>query len=119
MRGRPNGIGERSSRSTPWRDIPGAVSAPWAGNLDAKTGRFLPPAALRERYLELGVDAGERAISQCGSGLTACHDVLALRVAGHSGARLYVGSWSDWVSDATRPVATGPEPGTFRPSPGS
>jgi thiosulfate/3-mercaptopyruvate sulfurtransferase len=91
--------------------IPGAMSAPWAGNLDPETGRFLPPAELRNRYLGLGVDAGGRAISQCGSGLTACHDVLALRIAGFSGARLYEGSWSDWVSDPARSVATGPDPG--------
>jgi thiosulfate/3-mercaptopyruvate sulfurtransferase len=97
-RGRPNGI-------------PGAMSAPWAGNLDPGTGRFLPPAELRLRYLGLGVDAGDRAISQCGSGLTACHDVLALRIAGLSGGRLYEGSWSDWISDPARSVASGPEPG--------
>ena len=93
--------------------IPGAVSAPWAANLDPATGRFLDPDALRDRYRSLGVDGERGAIAQCGSGLTACHDVLALRLAGLAPARLYEGSWSDWVSDDSRPVATGPEPGEW------
>jgi thiosulfate/3-mercaptopyruvate sulfurtransferase len=86
--------------------IPGARSAPWAGNLDPTTGRFLDTDALRKRYEALGMDGTNQAIAQCGSGLTACHDVFAIRVAGLGRARLYEGSWSDWVSDPSRPVAT-------------
>jgi thiosulfate/3-mercaptopyruvate sulfurtransferase len=92
--------------------IPGAVSAPWAANLGAD-GRFLDSASLRSRFGALGVSGGggRDVIAHCGSGLTACHDILALRVAGLGRARLYEGSWSDWVSDPSREVATGAEPG--------
>jgi thiosulfate/3-mercaptopyruvate sulfurtransferase len=88
--------------------IPGARSAPFARNLDAQ-GRFLPPAALRDRWLEIlrGQPPGE-VILMCGSGVTACHNLLALEMAGLPGARLYAGSWSEWIRDASRPVATGP-----------
>ena len=117
--------------------IPGAVSAPWAGNL-GPDGLFLDAGRLRERYLSLGVvahdpgggagessDASGDVIAHCGSGLTACHDILAIRVAGLGFARLYEGSWSDWVSDSAsdsasglashrrREVATGADPGTL------
>lgn len=88
--------------------VPGAHSAPWAANLDSD-GRFLPPEALRARYAALG--AGERpTIAYCGSSLSATHDLLALELAGIRGARLYEGSWSDWSSDPSRPVATGATP---------
>ena len=88
--------------------VPGAQSAPWAANLDSD-GRFLPPEALRARYAKLG--AGERpTIAYCGSSLSATHDLLALELAGIRGARLYEGSWSDWSSDPSRPVATGATP---------
>lgn len=85
--------------------VPGAVSAPAAGSTDG-TGRFLPPPALRERFAGLGVRAGAAVAAYCGSGVTAAQTVLALEVAGLPAA-LYVGSWSDWVSDPSRPVATG------------
>ena len=88
--------------------IPGAQSAPFAGNLTAGPRPvFLPPAALRQRYAAL---AAERAapIVYCGSGVTACHDLLALHLAGLPGS-LYAGSWSEWSADATLPVATGSE----------
>lgn len=88
--------------------IPGALSAPWSANLGAD-GRFLAADALRERYAALG--AGERpTAAYCGSGLSASHDLLALELAGIDGGRLYEGSWSDWSSDASRPVATGARP---------
>jgi thiosulfate/3-mercaptopyruvate sulfurtransferase len=90
--------------------IPGAVSAPWPANLDEGEGRFLSPRVLRERFVQLGIDDAHPAIAHCGSGVTACHDLFALRLAG-LGGRLYEGSWSDWVHDGTRPVATGEEPG--------
>ena len=94
--------------------IPGAVSGPWAANLDPATGRFLDPGALRGRYTTLGAGDGREAIAQCGSGLTACHDVFAIRLAGLGRARLCEGSWSGWLSDRSRPVATGADPGNPR-----
>ena len=90
--------------------VPGAVSAPWSGNLDPATGRFLPPEVLAERFEGLGARGGESSIVQCGSGITALHDALAMRIAGLPMPRLYVGSWSDWISDPHRPVATGEQP---------
>jgi thiosulfate/3-mercaptopyruvate sulfurtransferase len=88
--------------------VPGAHSAPWAANLGSD-GRFLPATELRARYSTLG--AGARpTIAYCGSGLNAAHDLLALELAGIRGARLYEGSWSDWSSDPSRPVATGAGP---------
>lgn len=88
--------------------VPGARSAPWADNLGSD-GRFLPADALRARYAALGAD--ERpTVAYCGSSLSATHDLLALELAGIGGARLYEGSWSDWSSDPSRPVAVGPTP---------
>jgi thiosulfate/3-mercaptopyruvate sulfurtransferase len=88
--------------------IPGAFSAPWSANL-GPDGRFLAADVLRQRYASLG--AGERPIvAYCGSSLSASHDLLALELAGIGGARLYEGSWSDWSSDPSRPVATGARP---------
>jgi thiosulfate/3-mercaptopyruvate sulfurtransferase len=88
--------------------IPGARNAPFAGNLAGPGGAFLPPGALRARYEALGA-ASQPVIVYCGSGVTACHDLFALHLAGLD-ARLYEGSWSDWSSDPAAPVATGPEP---------
>jgi thiosulfate/3-mercaptopyruvate sulfurtransferase len=99
--------------------IPGAVSAPTTENV-AADGRFLDAAALRERFAALGVPGvpggpaagagGRPAGAYCGSGVTAAHEVLALALAGIPAA-LYPGSWSEWIADPQRPVATGPEPG--------
>jgi len=88
--------------------IPGAVNAPVAGNL--RDGRFLPPPELRALYERLGAGQQE-VIASCGSGVTACHTLLALDLAGLPPGRLYVGSFSDWSSRPETPVATGPEPG--------
>jgi thiosulfate/3-mercaptopyruvate sulfurtransferase len=89
--------------------IPGAKSAPFAGNLTrGPVPVFLPPAALRERYAALGADRTPPVV-YCGSGVTACHDLLALRAAGLSGT-LYAGSWSEWSADPALPVATGEAP---------
>ena len=90
--------------------IPGARSAPYAGNL-RQDGTLKSPDELRDRYLDLGADAAATIVCYCGSGVTAAHDVLALYLAGRTDALLYEGSWSDWSSDPARPVATGPEPG--------
>lgn len=91
--------------------IPGAVSAPWAANLDPATGTFADLGRLRDRYRALGVDGTGPVVASCGSGITACHDILALRLAGVADTRLYVGSWSAWSSDPDRPAVTGPHPG--------
>ena len=89
--------------------IPGAKSAPFAGNLTkGPVPVFLPPAALRERYEALGADR-QPPVVYCGSGVTACHDLLALRAAGLSGT-LYAGSWSEWSADPALPAATGDAP---------
>jgi thiosulfate/3-mercaptopyruvate sulfurtransferase len=100
--------------------IPGAVSAPTAENVTA-AGLFRPASELRARYANLGIKAAaddaadgagadQQVGAYCGSGVTAAHEVLALALAGIP-ATLYVGSWSGWVADPARPVATGPGPG--------
>jgi thiosulfate/3-mercaptopyruvate sulfurtransferase len=86
--------------------IPGAASAPFAENL-AADGRFLSPGDLRARYAGLlGGIPPERTVATCGSGVTAAHLLLALAYAGLGEARLYAGSWSEWITDPDRPVAT-------------
>jgi thiosulfate/3-mercaptopyruvate sulfurtransferase len=90
--------------------IPGAFSAPWTGNLDQGTGRFRTPEELRRRFAHLGVRHDVDTIAYCGSGTTACHNVLAMRAAGFTNVRLYEGSWSDWVHDPKRRIAIGDVP---------
>ena len=90
--------------------IPGAVCRFFRDNLDAD-GLFLPAPQLREQWLRvLQGHAPEQVVSQCGSGVTACHNLLALELAGLRGVRLYPGSWSQWCADPARPVARGPLP---------
>jgi thiosulfate/3-mercaptopyruvate sulfurtransferase len=92
--------------------IPGARSAPFGANLREEEGARLKPAeALRAQYAALGVTPGRQVVAYCGSGVTACHTLLALHVAGVPGALLYEGSWSDWSSDESLPAATGAAPG--------
>ncbi len=88
--------------------IPGAVSAPTTENVDDK-GYFLPAPSLASRFAELGAEAGTEVGVYCGSGVSGAHQVLALELAGHRAA-LYAGSWSEWSSDESRPVAAGPNP---------
>jgi thiosulfate/3-mercaptopyruvate sulfurtransferase len=90
--------------------VPGAVNHPFTSNLDAD-GRFLPAAELKQRWHArlAGGDAGNL-VAMCGSGVTACHNLLSLEVAGLPGARLYAGSWSEWIRDPRRPVARGGAP---------
>lgn len=84
--------------------IPGALNRPFSANL-GPDGRFLPPEALRAAFQGL---AGARpVVHQCGSGVTACHNLLAMAVAGLPGGALYAGSWSEWCRDPARPVAQG------------
>ena len=82
--------------------IPGAVSAPTTQNV--VDGRFRSPTELRARFAALGADGSVLVGAYCGSGVTAAHELLALDIVGIGGA-LYVGSWSDWITDPTRPVA--------------
>jgi thiosulfate/3-mercaptopyruvate sulfurtransferase len=87
--------------------IPGARNAPYMANLGAE-GRFLPVQALRKRWsILLGSRPPAAVIAMCGSGVTACHNLLALEHAGLPGGRLYPGSWSEWIRDPQRPIATG------------
>jgi thiosulfate/3-mercaptopyruvate sulfurtransferase len=84
--------------------IPGARNHPYPASLDAR-GRFLAPAELKRQWrATLGADPPERAVLMCGSGVTACHGLLALERAGLPGARLYAGSWSEWIRDPRRAV---------------
>jgi len=88
--------------------IPDARNHPFTRNVDA-SGRFLSAAELREQWLRtLGATQPQDVIAMCGSGVTACHNLLALEVAGLPGARLYAGSWSEWIRDPRRPIAVGP-----------
>ncbi len=90
--------------------VPGARNHPFGLSL-AGDGRFLPPAALREALsATLGGLPADRTVAMCGSGVTACHLLLALEHAELRGARLYPGSWSEWSSDPSRPVRTGELP---------
>jgi thiosulfate/3-mercaptopyruvate sulfurtransferase len=90
--------------------IPGAVNRFWQSNLGAD-GRFKPAGQLRSEFAALlGQRPASRVIAQCGSGVTACHHLLAMRQCGLDGARLYPGSWSEWITDPARPVAIGDAP---------
>ena len=87
--------------------VPGARNRPFLDNLGAD-GRFLPADVLRQQFTTLlGSANASSVVAMCGSGVTACHNLLALEHAGFSGARLYAGSWSEWIRDPRRPVATG------------
>ncbi len=88
--------------------IPGAVNHPFTANLGAG-GLFLPAAELERRWQErLGGKKPESLVAMCGSGVTACHNLLSLQIAGLNGAKLYAGSWSEWIRDPRRPIARGP-----------
>ena len=85
--------------------IPGAKCAPFIDNL-GNDGRFLPAAKLRQHFAELlGQQGPQQLVAYCGSGVTACHNLFALCLAGYPLARLYAGSWSEWITDPARPVA--------------
>jgi thiosulfate/3-mercaptopyruvate sulfurtransferase len=87
--------------------IPGAINRLFQRNL-ASDGRFKPASVLREEFSALlGDRPPAEVVHQCGSGVTACHNLLAMEVAGLTGSRLYPGSWSEWCADPARPVARG------------
>lgn len=97
--------GENETLDAVGGHIPGAINRFFRDNLDA-SGHFRPAIDLRREFLALlaGIDPAQVVMS-CGSGVTACHNLLAMEIAGLPGARLYAGSWSEWCSDPTRPVA--------------
>jgi len=90
--------------------VPGAINHPFARNLTGD-GRFLPADTLRSQFLQVlnGVTP-RHAINMCGSGVTACHNLLAMEIAGLHSAKLYAGSWSEWSRNHHRPTATGHQP---------
>ena len=89
--------------------IPGARNRPWQRNLNPDQ-TFKPAAVLRQEFqAALGATAPAQVAHQCGSGVTACHNLLAMEIAGLTGSSLYPGSWSEWIADAARPVAVGDE----------
>ena len=91
--------------------IPGAINLPLQGNLEPD-GRFKSPEALRRRYLEaFNGHPAEDVVAMCGSGVTAGHNLLAMAIAGLPDGRLYAGSWSEWIRDPQRPIATGNDAG--------
>ena len=86
--------------------VPGARNRPYADNLE--DGRFKPAGKLADEFArELGRHRPDEVVVMCGSGVTACHHLLAMEHVGLHGAKLYTGSWSGWISDPARPVATG------------
>jgi thiosulfate/3-mercaptopyruvate sulfurtransferase len=90
--------------------VPGAVNQPFADNVDPE-GRLRPVDELSDRYGRLGAIHADEVVAYCGSGVTACHDLLVLEHLGAEAGRLYPGSWSAWSADPTRQAATGPQPG--------
>lgn len=103
FRGEPNPVDPVAGH------IPGARSRPWTDNVD-DSGAFRDPEGLRKEFVSLGAAGRPEWIASCGSGVTACHNLLAARIAGLSDGRLYAGSWSEWIGDPTRPVEVGPPP---------
>lgn len=86
--------------------VPGAVNLPFTDNLDEQ-GRFKDPEALRRRFESVAEGNNDEVVHMCGSGVTAAHNLLAMEVAGLAGSRLYPGSWSEWITNPDRPIATG------------
>jgi len=100
FRGECEGVDPRAGH------IPGARSLPCRENLDP-SGRLLPDSELRRRVADVGVGPGTPVVSYCGSGVTACHNLLVLERLGLGAGRLFPGSWSQWSADESRPAATG------------
>jgi thiosulfate/3-mercaptopyruvate sulfurtransferase len=101
-------MGENETLDPVAGHIPGSLNRFWQHNL-GYDGRFLAPEELHAEFIELIGDAKPSLVVHlCGSGVTACHNLFAMELAGLGGSRLYPGSWSEWCADASRPVATGP-----------
>ena len=110
-RAAPRYRGENETLDKVAGHIPGALNRFYKTNLKSDL-TFRPAAELKREWNELiGARATERVGHQCGSGITACANIFAMEYAGLGGSKLYAGSWSEWVADPARPVATGPEPG--------
>lgn len=111
-RGEDRYAGENETLDPVAGHIPGALNRFYFDNLDDAGCFFKPAEELRAEFAEL-LDGRAPAcvVQQCGSGVTACHNLLAMEIAGLSGSKLYPGSWSEWCSDPSRPVATGEQPG--------
>jgi thiosulfate/3-mercaptopyruvate sulfurtransferase len=108
-RGAPRYRGEQETIDPKAGHVPGALNRPFAENV-TKAGRFRPPAELKAELTELlGGRRPDQLIAMCGSGVTACHLLLAMDVAGLPGGRLYAGSWSEWIRDPSRPIRVGPD----------
>jgi thiosulfate/3-mercaptopyruvate sulfurtransferase len=102
-------MGENETLDPVAGHIPGAINRFWQHNL-GYDGKFLSPEELHAEFLEeLGDVPPASVVHSCGSGVTACHNLFAMELAGLHGSRLYPGSWSEWCSDPSRPVATGPK----------
>jgi thiosulfate/3-mercaptopyruvate sulfurtransferase len=87
--------------------VPGAINRAFQLNLN-EDGLFLSPEELRQQYQPLVDKAlNNKIVHMCGSGVTACHNMLSMEIAGFSNGKLYVGSWSEWIRDSKRPIATG------------
>jgi thiosulfate/3-mercaptopyruvate sulfurtransferase len=106
-RGADRFAGENETLDAVAGHVPGARNHPFAGN-QGTDGTFLDPAQLRQRW-QATLTGGNSSdvVAMCGSGVTACHNLLALELAGLPGARLYAGSWSEWITDPGHPVARG------------
>lgn len=101
----PRFLGEHEPIDPVAGHIPGARCVPFTENLDAN-GRFLPPDQLRSRFdQQLAGRSADTLVAYCGSGVTACHNLFALCLAGYPLAKLYPGSWSEWITNPRRPVA--------------
>ena len=110
VRAAPRYRGEQESIDAKAGHVPGARNRPFSANV-TPAGRFRPPGELRAELTELlGGRSPDRLIAMCGSGVTACHLLLAMDVARLPGGQLYAGSWSEWIRDPARPTATGAEP---------
>ena len=104
-RGAPRYRGDEEPLDPVAGHVPGAVNLPLTGNL-GPDGCFSGATTLRERFMAaLDGKSSKRVVHMCGSGVTACHNLLAMEVAGLTGSRLYAGSWSEWIRDPNRPVA--------------
>lgn len=111
-RGEDRYAGENETLDPVAGHIPGALNRFYFDNLDDAGCYFKPADELRAEFSDLLDGRDPRTVvQQCGSGVTACHNLLAMEVAGLTGSRLYVGSWSEWCSDPARPYVTGEQPG--------